>query len=116
MMKGLVRFRREAQAVSDIDTAAVDCLKALDPNGRLENGHAEVEKGHIQNPTKQARHLAGLCFGSPAERLGCGLASAFVATSEQASAAKISRGDHADDWAGTGGTPNDVSEWRNDAV
>jgi hypothetical protein len=30
------RFRREARAVSDIDTVVADSLKALDPNGRLE--------------------------------------------------------------------------------
>ena len=32
MMEGpLCRFRREARAVSDIDTVVVDSLKALDP-------------------------------------------------------------------------------------
>jgi len=30
------RFRREARAASDIDTALMDSLKVLDPKGRLE--------------------------------------------------------------------------------
>jgi len=44
------RFRRKAQPVSDIDTGAVDGLKVLDPDGRLEKRTSPRSRSQLLVP------------------------------------------------------------------
>ena len=65
--KGLgAESEEKREPVSDIDTAVVDSLKALDPDGRL-------EKRTSSRPSRYVRFVPILLQKSPKREAGCAL-------------------------------------------